>query len=175
VDAGLILPLEVVRPEVCLFGIKEDQTPGEITSLKRSSQSCGRLMFSFTRPEHCRRHPSDRGLRNLKSYQLVGEEFAHYYRGLADDDNRVALRMSGLRRKLEASKERETALGVEPSSMVAKRPHHPADLLRSPGASTDFVPRLSADHMSRSQGVNAVVVNRPGANGMIGVHAGIVI
>jgi tripartite-type tricarboxylate transporter receptor subunit TctC len=39
----------------------------------------------------------------------------------------------------------------------------------SPGASTDFVARLSADHMSRTQGVTAVVENRPGANGMIGV------
>jgi hypothetical protein len=111
----------------------------------------------------------------LKFYQLVGDEFAHYYRGLADDDNRVGpLWMSELKRKLEASKERDTALAVEPSGMVAKRPHHPADLRRLPGASTDFVARLSADHMRRSLGVIAVVVNRPGANGMIGVHAGIV-
>jgi len=41
----------------------------------------------------------------------------------------------------------------------------------SPGASTDFVARLTADHMSRIQGVTAVVENRPGANGMIGVDA----
>jgi tripartite-type tricarboxylate transporter receptor subunit TctC len=41
----------------------------------------------------------------------------------------------------------------------------------SPGASTDMVARLSADHMSRTQGVTAVVENRPGANGMIGVDA----
>src|SRR5438093_7126924 len=40
-----------------------------------------------------------------------------------------------------------------------------------PGASTDFVARLSADHFSRTQGVTAVVENRPGANGMIGVDA----
>ena len=40
-----------------------------------------------------------------------------------------------------------------------------------PGASTDFVARLSADHMSRHQGVTAVVENRPGANGIIGVGA----
>jgi tripartite-type tricarboxylate transporter receptor subunit TctC len=39
----------------------------------------------------------------------------------------------------------------------------------SPGASTDFVARLSADHISRTQSVTAVVENRPGANGMIGV------
>ncbi len=39
----------------------------------------------------------------------------------------------------------------------------------APGASTDFVARLSADHISRVQGVTAVVENRPGANGMIGV------
>ena len=32
----------------------------------------------------------------------------------------------------------------------------------SPGASTDMVARLSADHMSRTQGVTAVVENRPG-------------
>jgi tripartite-type tricarboxylate transporter receptor subunit TctC len=41
----------------------------------------------------------------------------------------------------------------------------------APGASTDFVARLSADHMSKTQGVTAVVENRPGANGMIGVEA----
>jgi tripartite-type tricarboxylate transporter receptor subunit TctC len=41
----------------------------------------------------------------------------------------------------------------------------------APGASTDFVARLSADHMSRVQGVTAVVENRAGANGMIGVEA----
>src|SRR5438094_1746678 len=41
----------------------------------------------------------------------------------------------------------------------------------SPGASTDFVARLSADHFSRTRGVTAVVENRPGANGMIGVDA----
>ena len=40
----------------------------------------------------------------------------------------------------------------------------------APGASTDFVARLSADHISRTQGVTAVVENRPGANGMIGVE-----
>ncbi len=40
-----------------------------------------------------------------------------------------------------------------------------------PGASTDFVARLSADHISRTRGVAAVVENRPGANGMIGVEA----
>ena len=40
-----------------------------------------------------------------------------------------------------------------------------------PGASTDFVARLSADHISRTQGVTAVVENRPGANGMIGVES----
>jgi tripartite-type tricarboxylate transporter receptor subunit TctC len=39
----------------------------------------------------------------------------------------------------------------------------------APGASTDFIARLSADHISRTQGVTAVVENRPGANGMIGV------
>jgi tripartite-type tricarboxylate transporter receptor subunit TctC len=39
------------------------------------------------------------------------------------------------------------------------------------GASTDFVARLSADHMSRTQGVTVVVENRPGASGMIGVEA----
>src|SRR3954467_14434174 len=41
----------------------------------------------------------------------------------------------------------------------------------APGASTDFVARLSADHISRTQGVTAVVENRPGANGMIGVDS----
>ena len=41
----------------------------------------------------------------------------------------------------------------------------------APGASTDFVARLSADHIGRTQGVTAVVENRPGANGMIGVDA----
>jgi len=41
----------------------------------------------------------------------------------------------------------------------------------SPGASTDFVARLSAEHISRHQGVTAVVENRAGANGMIGVDA----
>ena len=41
----------------------------------------------------------------------------------------------------------------------------------SPGASTDFIARLTADHISRSQGVTAMVENRPGANGMIGVDA----
>ena len=41
----------------------------------------------------------------------------------------------------------------------------------APGASTDFVARLSADHITRVQGVTAVVENRPGANGMIGVEA----
>jgi len=41
----------------------------------------------------------------------------------------------------------------------------------APGASTDFVARLSADHISKTQGVTAVVENRPGANGMIGVEA----
>ena len=40
----------------------------------------------------------------------------------------------------------------------------------APGASTDFVARLSADHISRTQGVTAIVENRPGANGMIGVE-----
>ena len=40
-----------------------------------------------------------------------------------------------------------------------------------PGASTDFVARLSADHISRTQGLTAVVENRAGANGMIGVEA----
>ncbi len=40
-----------------------------------------------------------------------------------------------------------------------------------PGASTDFVARLAADHMSRTQGVTAVVENRAGANGIIGVEA----
>jgi tripartite-type tricarboxylate transporter receptor subunit TctC len=39
------------------------------------------------------------------------------------------------------------------------------------GASTDFVARLSADHMSRTHGVTVVVENRPGASGMIGVEA----
>ena len=33
----------------------------------------------------------------------------------------------------------------------------------SPGASTDFVARLSAEHISRHQGVTAVVENRAGA------------
>jgi tripartite-type tricarboxylate transporter receptor subunit TctC len=41
----------------------------------------------------------------------------------------------------------------------------------APGASTDFVARLTADHMSRAQGVTAVVENRAGANGMIGVES----
>ena len=41
----------------------------------------------------------------------------------------------------------------------------------APGASTDFVARLSAEHISRVQGVTAVVENRPGANGVIGVEA----
>jgi tripartite-type tricarboxylate transporter receptor subunit TctC len=41
----------------------------------------------------------------------------------------------------------------------------------APGASTDFVARLTADHFGRTQGVTAVVENRPGANGMIGVEA----
>jgi tripartite-type tricarboxylate transporter receptor subunit TctC len=41
----------------------------------------------------------------------------------------------------------------------------------APGASTDFIARLSADHISRVQGVTAVVENRAGANGMIGVEA----
>jgi tripartite-type tricarboxylate transporter receptor subunit TctC len=40
-----------------------------------------------------------------------------------------------------------------------------------PGASTDFVARLSADHIGRTQGVTALVENRPGANGIIGVEA----
>jgi tripartite-type tricarboxylate transporter receptor subunit TctC len=40
----------------------------------------------------------------------------------------------------------------------------------APGASTDFVARLTADHISRVQGVTAVVENRAGANGMIGVE-----
>ena len=41
----------------------------------------------------------------------------------------------------------------------------------APGASTDFVARLSAEHISRAQGVTVVVENRAGANGMIGVEA----
>ena len=41
----------------------------------------------------------------------------------------------------------------------------------APGASADFVARLSAEHISRVQGVTAVVENRPGANGVIGVDA----
>ena len=39
------------------------------------------------------------------------------------------------------------------------------------GASTDFVARLSADHMSRTQGVTVVVENRPGAGGTLGAEA----
>jgi tripartite-type tricarboxylate transporter receptor subunit TctC len=61
-------------------------------------------------------------------------------------------------------------LGTDPSSAQSGRTVRlivPA----SPGASTDFVARLSADHISRTQGVTAVVENRPGANGMIGVDA----
>jgi tripartite-type tricarboxylate transporter receptor subunit TctC len=39
------------------------------------------------------------------------------------------------------------------------------------GASTDFVARLAADHMSRTRGVATVVENRPGAGGTIGSEA----
>src|SRR5688572_19670605 len=39
------------------------------------------------------------------------------------------------------------------------------------GASTDFVARLSADHMSRTYGVTVVVENRPGAGGTLGAEA----
>jgi tripartite-type tricarboxylate transporter receptor subunit TctC len=39
------------------------------------------------------------------------------------------------------------------------------------GASTDFVARLSADHMSRTHGVTVVVENRPGAGGTLGAEA----
>jgi tripartite-type tricarboxylate transporter receptor subunit TctC len=41
----------------------------------------------------------------------------------------------------------------------------------APGASTDFIARLTADHIGRTQGVTALVENRPGANGVIGVDA----
>src|SRR3978361_985369 len=40
-----------------------------------------------------------------------------------------------------------------------------------PGASTDFVARLMAEQISRTQGVTIVVENRPGASGMIGTEA----
>ena len=40
----------------------------------------------------------------------------------------------------------------------------------APGASTDFVARLTADYIGRIHGVTAVVENRPGANGMIGLE-----
>lgn len=39
------------------------------------------------------------------------------------------------------------------------------------GASTDFVARLMAEHISRAQGVTIVVENRPGASGMIGTES----
>ena len=39
-----------------------------------------------------------------------------------------------------------------------------------PGASTDVVARLMADHISRAHGVTMVVENRPGASGMIGTE-----
>jgi tripartite-type tricarboxylate transporter receptor subunit TctC len=40
-----------------------------------------------------------------------------------------------------------------------------------PGASTDFVARLMADYISRTNGVTMVVENRPGASGMIGTES----
>jgi tripartite-type tricarboxylate transporter receptor subunit TctC len=40
-----------------------------------------------------------------------------------------------------------------------------------PGASTDFVARLMAEQIGRTQGVSIVVENRPGASGMIGTEA----
>src|SRR5262245_12141866 len=39
-----------------------------------------------------------------------------------------------------------------------------------PGASTDVVARLMAEHISKAQGVTVVVENRPGASGMIGTE-----
>jgi tripartite-type tricarboxylate transporter receptor subunit TctC len=39
-----------------------------------------------------------------------------------------------------------------------------------PGASTDVVGRLMAEHISKAQGVTMVVENRPGASGMIGTE-----
>ena len=39
-----------------------------------------------------------------------------------------------------------------------------------PGASTDVVARLMADHISKAHGVTMVVENRPGASGMIGTE-----
>src|SRR5262245_57548405 len=39
-----------------------------------------------------------------------------------------------------------------------------------PGASTDVVARLMAEHISKAQGVTMVVENRPGASGMIGTE-----
>src|ERR1043166_8251359 len=39
-----------------------------------------------------------------------------------------------------------------------------------PGASTDAVARLMADHISKAHGVTMVVENRPGASGMIGTE-----
>lgn len=40
-----------------------------------------------------------------------------------------------------------------------------------PGASTDFVARLMAEYISRTNGVTMVVENRPGASGMIGTES----
>src|SRR5262245_65858360 len=39
-----------------------------------------------------------------------------------------------------------------------------------PGASTDVVARLMAEHISKAHGVTMVVENRPGASGMIGTE-----
>src|SRR5262245_45870450 len=39
-----------------------------------------------------------------------------------------------------------------------------------PGASTDVIARLMAEHIGKTQGVTIVVENRPGASGMIGTE-----
>ena len=61
---------------------------------------------------------------------------------------------------------------VAPTELASAQTSRSIKLLvpAAPGASTDFIARLTADHISRVQGVTAVVENRPGANGMIGVE-----
>jgi len=39
-----------------------------------------------------------------------------------------------------------------------------------PGANTDFIARLMADQIGRTEGVDLIVENRPGASGMIGTE-----
>lgn len=64
------------------------------------------------------------------------------------------------------------ALSSLPASTASAQSGRTIRLLvpAAPGASTDFMARLAADHISRTQGVSAIVENRPGANGMIGVE-----